>query len=173
MRLLLPTISLTLALAVPAFAAGGSSKPTEAAASCEAGQVYSERERKCVAEESSALTPEDRYRTGHALALAGRFDDAVAVLSAADRGDKRVLNMLGFAHRKAGRIAEGMAYYEEALAIDPDFTLARSYMGQAMLLDGDREGAREQLRLIRAVTGPVSLEYVMLRDALASDGSAY
>ena len=42
-----------------------------------------------------------------------------------------------------------------------------------MLESGDREGAREQLRLIRAATGPVSLEYVMLRDALAANVDAY
>lgn len=169
---------LALGLAVPtlcvsALAAGGSSKPTKAATTCERGEVYSEREKKCVAEDTSSLTNGDRYETGRALAHAGRFDDAVAVLETADASDPRVLNYLGFAHRKAGRLAEGMAAYEAALRIDPDFTLARSYMGQAMLEAGDRAGAVKQLRLIRAVTGPVSLEYVMLRDALSAGGSAY
>ena len=156
-----------------ALAAGGASKPTEAATECESGEVYSEREKKCVEDESAALTNEDRYETGRALAHAGRLDEAIAVLETANAGDKRVLNYLGFAHRRAGRLDEGMAHYEAALAIDPDFTLARSYMGQAMLQMGDREGAAEQLRLIRAVTGPVSLEYVMLRDALAGGTDAY
>ena len=167
-------LSLILAAPLaPALAAGGGSSTREEASDCKRGEVYSERRKRCVREDSSALTDEDRYETGRALAHAGRHDDAIRVLETADRSDVRVLNYLGFAHRKAGMVAEGMRFYEAALAIDPNFTLARSYMGQAMLESGDAEGAREQLRLIRAVTGPVSLEYVMLRDAIAAGGSAY
>ena len=173
MRAALTAIAALALLAAPALAAGGSSRPTGAATECKAGEVYSEREKKCVEDTSSSLTDRDRFETGRALALAGRYDEAVAVLETADASDPDVLNMLGFAHRKAGRMADGMAHYEAALAIDPDHALTRSYMGQAMLETGDREGAREQLRLIRAATGPVSLEYVMLRDALASGTGAY
>lgn len=176
--LLAPTLALALATPLamppaPALAAGGGTSTKQKASDCKRGEVYSERRERCVREDSSALTDDDRYETGRALAHAGRHDDAIRVLLAADAGDKRVLNYLGFAHRRAGMVDEGMRYYEAALAIDPDFTLARSYMGQALLERGDREGAREQLRLIRAVTGPVSLEYVMLRDAIAAGGSAY
>ena len=154
-----------------ALAAGSSSKSK--AKTCKRGETYSRRAKKCVRDDSASLTREDRYEAGRLLALAGDFEGAIATLERADRADPRVLNYLGYSARKLGRVEEGMAHYRAALAIDPDFTLARSYMGQAMLQAGDREGALEQLRLIRAVTGPVSLEYVELRDALRDAGSVY
>ena len=169
----IPFHALPFALALtvaPALGAGVPSVPTEAATPCEAGEVHPGRE-ACVAEDASSMA--DRLETGRALALAGRYEDAIAVLETADAGDADVRNMLGFAHRKAGRMAEGMAHYEAALAIDPDHAPTRSSMGQSMLEAGNREGAMEQLRLIRAATGPVSLEYVMLRDALAGGADAY
>ena len=154
-----------------ARAAGSSGKSD--AKTCKRGETYSRRAKKCVRDDSASLTSEDRYEAGRLLALTGDFEGAIAALERADRTDPRVLNYLGFAARNLGRVEEGMAHYRAALAIDPDFTLARSYMGQAMLQAGDRDGALEQLRLIRAVTGPVSLEYIELRDALRDAGSVY
>lgn len=152
-----------------AFGSGGKSDAKQ----CKRGETYSRRAKKCVRDDSAELSDEDRYEAGRLLALAGQFDAAIETLRSADQGDPRVLNYLGFSKRKLGRFDEGMDYYRAALAIDPDFTLARSYMGQAMLEEGDREGALEQLRLIRDVTGPVSLEYIALRDAIADAGSVY
>ena len=170
---MLAALALVLCLAPDARAAGGFTPPKDKAATCEDGEVYSEREKKCVAEDSAALTEGDRYEAGRALAHAGRHDAAIRVLERADAADARVRNYLGFAHRKAGRLDEALDHYRAALRLDPGLTLARSYMGQALLAAGDAAGAREQLRLIRAATGPVSLEYVMLRDALGGAGTGY
>ena len=157
--------------ATDALAAGSSSEPAKSAEKCKRGEVYSKRQKKCVPEESSSVTNEDRYETGRALAHAGRFEDAIELLRTADASDPRVLNYLGYASRNAGRVEEGMAYYERALAIDPNFTLARSYMGQALLLQGDEAGAWEQLELIARVSGIEGPDYVQLRDALRDSGT--
>ena len=64
---------------------------------------------------------------------------------AADKTDPRILNYLGYSHRKAGRVTVGLGYYQEALRHDPDYTLVREYMGEAYLQQGNVEAAKEQL----------------------------
>ena len=80
------------------------------------------------------------------LAMAGRYDEAIAVLSlAANKQDPRILNYLGYSHRHSGRVTVGLGYYEEALRIDPNYTLVREYLGEAHLQIGDLAGAQQQL----------------------------
>ena len=59
-----------------------------------------------------------------------------------------------------------MEYYARALAIDPDYVLARSYMGQGMVADGDMAGAKAQLAEIRDRGHQDSWAYVMLENAI-------
>lgn len=151
----------TLLLALsggPAFAAGGTdvSEPPK----CTNGKVYSDEMKKCVDAEESRLDDETIYEAGRAYAHAGRYGEAITVLSTiASNGDPRVLNYLGYSHRKQGRIQVGLGYYEEALRIDPDFTLARSYMGEAYLQLGEVGSARAQLREIADRCGTGCDEY--------------
>ena len=183
-RLTTPAIAagaLMLSLALPlapvsmsdALAFGGGGGGTKAAEKCKRGEVYSKRQKKCVPDDNASLTDEDRYETGRSLALAGRYDDALVVLATADAGDKRVLNYLGYASRNAGDVEAGMAYYRAALAIDPDYALTRSYMGQAMVLEGDMAGAYGELRRIRQISGLESPEYVALLKSIKSNGKGY
>jgi tetratricopeptide (TPR) repeat protein len=80
----------------------------------------------------------------------------------ADKNDPRVLNMLGFSHRKSGRIEVGLGYYQEALAANPDFVLAREYMGEAFLTLGDLASAKGQLSEIEKRCGKGCAEYAAL-----------
>jgi hypothetical protein len=41
--------------------------------------------------------------------------------------------MLGYSHRKEGRVKVGIGYYHEALLNDPNYTLVREYLGEALL----------------------------------------
>ena len=92
------------------------------------------------------LDDDNIYDAGHDLAMAGRYDEAIAVLSlAANKQDPRILNYLGYSHRHSGRVTVGLGYYEEALRIDPNYTLVREYLGEAHLQIGDLAGAQEQL----------------------------
>ena len=81
---------------------------------------------------------------------------------AEDQDDPRVLNSLGFATRKQGRIEEGLTYYRRALAIDPNYVLAREYMGEAFLQKGDVASAREQLSEIGSRCGTSCTSYIKL-----------
>jgi predicted Zn-dependent protease len=149
----------------PASAAGGggASEATE----CNSGWVWDKQKKKCVPESSSSLDDTDLLDSGIALAYAGRYEDAIRALKLiSDTSDPQVWNFLGYATRKSGDVTGGLAYYGKALAIDPDFTLARAYMGEAFLTIGDRQAATAQLRDIERRDGREGEAYVYLANAL-------
>lgn len=150
----------------PAFAAGdgGGSSPTTQ--QCKKGEVWDKKQKKCVKAETG-LDQDTLYEGGRDLAMAGRYHEAIAVLSlAADKSDPRVLNYLGYSHRKQGRMLVGLGYYQEALKIDPDYTLVREYLGEAHVQMGDMAAAREQLAEIEKRCGTGCEEYADLSAAI-------
>lgn len=142
-------LSAGLLVSAPAFAAGSGGSSDSNAQNCKRGEIWSSSKKKCVPR-SSSLDQETIYQAGRDLANAGRYEEAIDVLSiGADRGDKRILNYLGYSHRKAGRVEVGLTFYRQALEIDPEYTLVREYMGEALLQKGDLKGALDQLAEIR------------------------
>jgi tetratricopeptide (TPR) repeat protein len=94
------------------------------------------------------------YDYGKQLAKAGEYELAIATLKLApDQNDPRVLNYLGFSHRKLGRMDEALGYYHAAIAQNPDFSLVREYLGEAYIQLGLLEQAREQLTEIERICG--------------------
>ncbi|MEL6436210.1 MAG: tetratricopeptide repeat protein [Pseudomonadota bacterium] len=150
----------------PVLAAGSgdaSDTPT-----CNAGQVYDDTQAKCVSTDKQSLNDDQLLQNGRALAYADRFDEAVNVLNMiSDKNSAEVQNYLGYATRKAGDLDKGLAHYRMALAINPDYTLARSYMGVALLQKGDNRGALQQMVEIEKRVGTGSREYTLLFDAVA------
>ena len=131
-------------------------------ANCAAGKVWDKKVRKCVSK-SSLHDDDSIYEAGRDLAYAGRYDEAIEILTLArNKADPRVLNFLGYSHRKSGRVKVGLGYYQEALRANPDYTLAREYLGEAHLQLGDVAGAREQLREIEKRRGKGCAEYAEL-----------
>ncbi len=57
-----------------------------------------------------------------------------------------LLNLLGYANRKMGRLQTSRDFYVRALAIDPTHKGALEYMGELELQTGDFEAAKELLR---------------------------
>ena len=153
-RILIQAAAALVALqffAVPVFAAGGEGSGDP---KCKKGEVWDKKLKKCVTPKYGMLDDDNIYQAGHDLAMAGRYDEAIAVLSlAANKQDPRILNYLGYSHRHSGRVTVGLGYYQEALRIDPDYTLVREYLGEAHLQIGDLAGAREQLAEIEKRTG--------------------
>lgn len=171
-------VLISVGFATPALSAGsGSSSSSDSKKiACPTGEVFDRKAKDksgkmgaCVSmkDKSASLTDQMIYDTGEALALNGRYDEAIDMLTlAANRNDPRILNYLGFSHRKLGRLEVGFGYYREALRLDPGFTLARSYMGEAFLMRGDVDAAREQLGLIASVVGTDAREYKLLDNAI-------
>lgn len=173
----LTTILATIAAASitsMALAAGSdSTQPpvkTQTTEQCKNGQIWDKKKAKCVNPQSGSLSDDDLYDAARELAYDGQYENALTVLNvAANQNDPRILNYKGFANRKAGRVAEGMVYYQAALRIDPDYILARSYMGQALIADGDVAGARAQLEEIEKRGGENTWAYASLERALGGE----
>ena len=145
-------------------------KPTETSTECAKGEVWDEKSGACVKADSSRLDDDARYAAARELAHAGRYDEAMIVLAAANPDDPRILNYKGFVHRKTGKMDAAMEFYRRALEIDPDYILARSYMGQGLAELGDMDGARAQLAEIRARGGRDTWAYVSLKQAITASG---
>jgi len=146
---------------------GGNSSPTMHG--CKKGQVWNKKTQKCVAAQSGILPDEELYQQGRALAKEAQYDWAIQVLSTIqDQQDPRVLNYLGYSNRKAGRLDIGITYYSKALAIDPNFNLAREYLGEGYLAAGRVDLAMNQLSAIARSCGTGCEEYRELDAAITS-----
>jgi hypothetical protein len=138
---------------------------------CKTGKVWDKKHHKCVAPQQGLLDDDTLYQAGARLAVAGRYGEAIEVLGyIADKEQPRVLNYLGYSHRKSGRIGVGLGYYQEALRLDPDYTLVREYLGEAYLQLGDLAAAKGQLDEIEKRGGKTSREYVVLAEQIARTG---
>ena len=159
----LAAFGLAIAISPVLAAGGGSDTPT-----CPKGQVYNSATQKCEPK-TSAADPQSLLETGRALAYAGRYDEAIDILTLAyDAKLPGVFNMLGYSHRKQGRLLVALGYYEEALRLDPDHVLTREYLGEAYLQMGDVASARAQLGEIEKRAGRSSAEHAELAKHIAA-----
>lgn len=149
-------------------------RPSPTVTVCAKGQVWDEQAAACVDPESGALDDDRLLDAARALADAGRYDDAIRAARAmrAAQGSP-ALTVQGYAHRKAGRIGEGLRLYDAALARDPDNHLARSYLGQHHVEQGDLVAARAQLLEIEARGGAQTWSYAALRTAIVDGAGGY
>ena len=128
--------------------------PTPTTNVCADGHVWDGQRGRCVPATDSGFADDALFRAARELAHAGRWDSAIAVARAmSDPQGDRALTVQGLAHRKAGRVAEGMALYDQAIALNPGNLLARSYRGMALVEAGDMDGARAELVEIEARGG--------------------
>lgn len=170
-------ILATAALPGLAIAAGGGGTDTTTApppktqttTTCKGVQVWDPSQQKCVNPRGSALDPDTLYGAVRELAYAGRLQDAQSVLALMpDQDADRVLTYWGFTHRKLGDADLARAYYDKAIARNPDNILARSYMGQGFVASGDTEAAVDQWREIVARGGEGTWAEASLREAIRS-----
>ena len=79
---------------------------------------------------------------------AADYEGGIRILDEANRkepGNADVLNMLGYAHRKLGRMEAALGFYREALVIEPQHLGANEYLGELYLETGKIELAQERL----------------------------
>lgn len=114
------------------------------------------------------------YEAAREFAYAGQHENALRALRAAyNQEDPRILNYMGYNTRKLGNMQLGMTYYKRALQKDENYILARSYMGQALIEQGDVEGARVQLVEIRDRGGEDTWAYRALLQSLGGERTTY
>jgi tetratricopeptide (TPR) repeat protein len=122
-----------------------------------------------VKRKAGLLSDEDLYQQGRALAKEGEYEWALDVLALiAKQDDPKVLNYIGYSHRKAGRLETGISFYGRALQLDPDYVLAREYLGEGYVAAGRVDLARLELGEIEKRCGTTCEEYKDLSAAIAT-----
>lgn len=136
--------------------------------------VYDASIKKCVRPDRTGYMDSDTlYKAVRELAYAGRYQDAIKVLDQMpEQLSDRVLTYRGFTARKLGRAEIANAYYTQAIEVNPDNILARSYMGQGLVEAGDKVAALTQLREIQNRGGTGTWSEVSLRTAIQT-GTTY
>ncbi|HEY0210847.1 tetratricopeptide repeat protein [Acerihabitans sp.] len=153
-----------LVLSGAAQAMGDSSTTTP---TCPKGQLYDSRTKSCMVDKGSMIPDTDRTRYAYSLAKAGRYDEALAVLDTLRQPNTaQAWNYRGYATRKLGRTDEGIGYYQKSIALDPHYAQVREYLGEAYMIKGRPDLAREQLATIKTLCGTGCEEYKDLADAI-------
>jgi tetratricopeptide (TPR) repeat protein len=157
---------LTIFLAEPALAAGGGGggggTPT-----CKKGWVWDANKDKCVKKNAQIFPDSELIKQAWALAHKGEFEAGRDLFNlVADKNKPEVLNGLGYTNRKLGNFAEGIAYYKQALALDPNYAEAREYLGEGYVTMGKLDLAKEQLAEIHRICGTSCEEYAELNEAI-------
>ncbi|PWC39419.1 hypothetical protein [Azospirillum sp. TSO35-2] len=164
--LLAANLGAGLLCSAPAFALGSDSDTTP---TCKAGEVYDKKTKTCVKQSSANLSDADLAAYAYSLAKADRHQEALAVLDTVkNQNDPVVLNYRGYATRKLGRTDEGISYYLRSVAADPSYAKVREYLGEAYVIKGRLDLAREQLAAIQAICGTGCEEYQDLKEAIGA-----
>lgn len=173
-------------MAVPAFAAGDQTPAatTETAApaalsakalNCKRGEAAkwggeaAAKKQSCVTLAAGVMGDDELYEQGKLLATEAEYDWALEVLALITKQeDAKVLNYIGYSHRKAGRLETGIEAYKKALTLDPNFVQAREYLGEAYILAGKKDLAEAELAEIKTRCGETCPEFSELQKALSA-----
>ena len=124
--------------------------------------------RRCLIRQVGALPDSQLTEYAYALAKADRFQEAIDVLDILDNPNTpRALNYRGYATRKLGRTDEGIGYYLKSVALDPAYPQVREYLGEAYVIEGKFDLAKDQLASIEKICGSSCEYYDELKKALA------
>ena len=77
------------------------------------------------------------------------YDKAIVKLKEAEAAAKKdadIQNLLGFSHRKLGKLDEAAKYYKSALDLDTKHKGALEYQGELFLMLGDKASAEKNLQ---------------------------
>ena len=163
--------TLSLFAAMPsAMGAGGfnSNDSDDDHPTCPKGKVFDARTKQCVEERSGVLPDDALTDYAFALAKAERYDEAIDALNLLrNPNTAKALNYRGYATRKLGRTEEGVGYYLKSVALDQNYTLVREYLGEAYVIQGKLNLAKEQLDTIAKLCGSTECaEYEKLSKAI-------
>ena len=175
---------IALAFAATTALAAGTSPPATPTAppamsptqlKCKTGEVVKtirkkgEKPKKMCVKATAGIIPDDElYAQGYLLAKTGEYDWALSAFNAmTNKQTPETLTMIGYSNRKAGRLEIAVSYYDQALAMQPDYVKAREYLGEGYVAAGRVDLAKLQLAEIAKRAGTSSEEYLDLSKAIA------
>ncbi len=98
-----------------------------------------------------------------------KYEDAKGYLEkvlAATPDSADALNLMGFTERKLGDTAQSLAYYNKALAQDPNHLGANEYLGELYLELKDVNKAEERLAVLQQACGGTCEQYQELKEKI-------
>ena len=110
------------------------------------------------------------YNEAVALIAAEKYQEAIPPLQSAEKLatlDADIQNLLGFTHRKTGKLDAAARYYKRALEINPKHKGALEYQGDLFLMRGDKDAARANLAKLDKICWLGCNEYDELKKAIA------
>jgi tetratricopeptide (TPR) repeat protein len=166
--------ALAGALAMSMSAAGFAAEPAQfskdvgpASAACDSHAKGSAAWTTCVGKAVAGMPDKELFYAGYWLAKGGQYAQALGYLNLARVKDERVLTYIGFATRKLGDVDAALPLYAKALALNPNYSVARAYLGEAFLTKGEPEKAKAELAEIRDRCGTTCAEYADLSGHIA------
>jgi len=122
---------------------------------------------RCLQRRSGILPDPEMTEYAYALAKADRYEEALDVLDTLQNPNTpRALNYRGYATRKLGHTDEGITYYLKSVALDPAYPQVREYLGEAYVIQGKFDLAKDQLATIERLCGKECEYYQDLSEAL-------
>ena len=165
---LVSVFAATQLYTAPAIAAGSPSSSVPKKNCKKKGLVWSTEEKKCVKKTSELLTDDDLYLQARAYVEDDKYNMALDLLRRIkNQNQPRVLNYIGYSTRKLGNVDEGIRYYKKALSLNPNYNVAREYLGEGYLQKGDLASAKQQLAEIAKRCGVGCEEYKDLAEEIA------
>ena len=104
-----------------------------------------------------------------ALIAKEKYQDAILPLQSAEKAaqnDADIQNLLGFVHRKTGKLDAAGGYYQRALEINPKHKGALEYQGELFLMRGDKDAAQANLVKLDKICWLGCSEYDDLKKAI-------
>lgn len=160
----LPVAAAALALLSTAALSGPVtlSKDQGPASACDQHAKNSVAWNSCISQAKAGTSSADLFYAGYWLARTGKYQEALGYLSLADKSDPRVVTYIGFATRKLGDVDAALPFYRRALELNPNYSVARAYMGEAFLQKNEPAKAKAELAEIATRCGTGCAEYLDL-----------
>jgi len=120
--------------------------------------------------DSSASPKDTRMADAEKAVQAKDYNKAIGLLNrvvADSPKNADAYNYLGYSNRKLGNHDQALAYYNQALYLDPNHRGALEYSGELYLDMKDLPKAEEQLMKLAKVCGPRCNEYRELQEEIA------
>ena len=126
----------------------------------------------CAGRATVAMSDDELFYAGYWLAKGGQYEQAISYLKLANQKDERVLTYIGYATRKMGDVQHALPIYRQALDLNPNYVVARAYLGEAFLSLGEPSKARDELAEIERRCGATCAAYADLKGHIADFDAA-
>ena len=112
----------------------------------------------------------NNFQTARALILSGNYQAGIAAMKSLGYDDHPdVADSIGFANAKLGNLTEARAWYNKALAADPNHLRTWSDSGALYVVQGDVAKARGDLEHVKSICGSTACpEYQQLEALIAA-----